>query len=42
MGKPDVAKGFFAQAHVELSKMSWFVEEEAERLARIKTLGGLE
>ncbi|MBI2901634.1 MAG: gamma-glutamyltransferase [Planctomycetes bacterium] len=40
LGKADEAKPWFARAYEELSKDSWFVENEAERMKRLKELGG--
>lgn len=40
LGHDTEATPYFAQAYTELSKDEWFVENEGERLARIKRLGG--
>jgi tetratricopeptide (TPR) repeat protein len=41
LGVPERAQGFFAQAHLELSKDPYFAKEEAARLDRIGRLGGV-
>ena len=40
LGRPDEATRHFARAHATLSKDIWLVKNEAERLARLKQLGG--
>jgi len=40
-GDESQAQDFFARAHVELSKDTWLVNNEKERLDRLKQLGGL-
>ena len=42
LGRADEAEPYFAQAYEELSQDPWMVDNEAERLARLKQLGGLE
>lgn len=41
LDRTDEAKPWFAKAYGELSKDDWLKENEAERLARLKRLGGL-
>ncbi|TNE37015.1 MAG: hypothetical protein EP347_09280 [Alphaproteobacteria bacterium] len=40
-GDTDKAKSYFARAYQELSKESWLMESEPERMARLKEMGGL-
>lgn len=40
MGQPDEAKNHFAKAFNRLSQDPWFVNNEPNRLARLKELGG--
>jgi len=42
LGHTDEAKPYFAKAFEELSQDAWMVENESERLARLKSLGGLQ
>lgn len=39
LGRPDEARPFFARAHARLSRDPWLVENEPERIARLKRLG---
>ena len=39
LGRPDEARPFFARAHERLSRDSWLVENEPDRIARLKRLG---
>jgi tetratricopeptide (TPR) repeat protein len=40
-GDAEIARGYFARAHRELSEDARFAEDEAERLQRIAKLGGV-
>ena len=42
LGRSAEARPFFAQAYAELSRLTWLVEAEPERLARLKALGDSE
>ena len=42
LGREDEAKPWFAKAYAKLSKDEWLMENEAERMARMKKLGGVE
>jgi len=41
LGRMDEAKPYFERAFVELGKDDWFVKNESERLANLKTRAGL-
>jgi len=40
LGQAEESKVYFAEAYKRLSKDKWFADNEAERLARLKKLGG--
>jgi tetratricopeptide (TPR) repeat protein len=42
LGRDEEAKQYFTQAYAELSKDEWLKQSEAERLERLRKLGGVE